>query len=300
MYEISFHSAICYVVGIRGMFLRARRTGRSTMILNFSRIPRRSLTAGRQLRPEFLPMEWIGSEVLKRLVSETFNQIKRHSLEAAALWRLGLKVQEAVDGLPVLFPCRSKGGLEWLSLDSAIDQYGRLLLVPFDVAWHGTWEGTVPCVGILTEQHMWDYYGFGERQFYLDFVSVIGSCRLVQIPGVCSSYLWPPEAPTDDLHVVTNKATYTPDGVMTWESAHSVTTQANAIRVDRRLVATEDLPDYDRNVNPWEEFGLRDPQPGRYSGNVGEKIREVLESVPPLSFEETQFEITLEDADDWE
>ena len=293
IYESDFEDAVEQIIGSRGMYLHAYHDGKSLLAVNYNLLPRRSLTAGHQLRRNVLPTSPLAGLLMRRLFAETFEQIKVRSLEAAALWRLTVRIRQASTVVPLLLPCRTAQGMEWLTLDKAKSRHKRLILVPFGVAWYGDWTIDIPCLGILNldmEQR------YGTRELTSD--RSLDELPLIAVDGICTGYLWPKGSSTRVLPRFKGQATFLRRGAvrLTGERGGGAT----AISIDSRLVQPGELPDYDKSGSPWEKYGLSDVFSGSASNEVSERAQQVLREIPPVSFSNVEWEIILEDTDDWE
>ncbi|NTU50218.1 MAG: hypothetical protein HGA87_04930 [Desulfobulbaceae bacterium] len=278
-----------------GIYLSSNIARNTLLLLNFYRMPPRALTAGRKLRDEYLFDRLVNKIVAKKLIAEVMQQLAFRSLEVAALWRLAITTYSMNDIPALLLPCRTATGLSWLTPQKALRKHKRLVLVPFGVAWHEySWTFETPCLGI-------PYYNENEsrglsikNELFSD--NELNYCQLVSIEEICTGYLWPKDAEKNELSLVKAKSTFLKNGPFAL-SQHS----HDHIAIDERLINTAEMPEYDRNGNPWKKFGLHNRNIFHTPENdVEHAAQKILLNIPPLSFENTEFEIILDDTEDWE
>lgn len=287
-YELQYKNAAGRIVGARGMYLSESGYGATLLALNFSRLPRRALTAGRQLRRNLTVVDHITTQVLRRFVADAMTQIKARSPEAAALWRLCIHIREVEHTLPLLLPCRTTEGLEWLEPSHAIGKHRRLILVPFGVAWKADWTLNVPCLGIPNS----DIYRYGVRELS---DAIISQCQLVAVGDICTGYLWPKDVDVSGLSLVKAKATFVKESVVVLTHRERVPTT-----IATRLVSPREMPAYDREGSPWEKFGLPDTFFRGQPNDVARRVIQVLGEIPPLCYANAEIEITVDETEDWE
>lgn len=149
----------------------------------------------------------------------------------------------------------------------------------------------IPCLGILNYEMR--YLGGANN---ID----LAECRLISVDSICTGYLWPANCDERGLQFLQAKATFLKDGLFSWTDGKS-RTRSNAISVDKRLAKNSELPDYDQNGSPWGNLGLWSQILEWKEWNDTETAAiEVLRQIPALSFANTEFEIVLEDTEDWE
>ena len=262
-------------------------------VLNFNRLPRRVFTAGRKSRFDFSVKNNITDKIAELFIDKVIEKLKSRSEESAVIWRLTLKFP-AWKITPLLLPFRTNTGFKWVSLEEAENMHQRIVLVPFGVAWHGAWKLEIPCLGILhsyDEEYRWDEL-FSEDD--------LKDCPLIEIEEICTGYLWPENACTDGLPLIKEKMTFLINGpVALTETSHNK--QQDRVKIDISLLKTNEMPIYDRNGNPWEKLGLHDIFfKGNHANDIEKAAQEILLNIPPLSFKNTDFEIVLDDTEDWE
>jgi hypothetical protein len=60
------------------------------------------------------------------------------------------------------------------------------------------------------------------------------------------------------------------------------------------------MPDYDKLGSPWKKLGLGDLLEERAENDIEQDAMEALRKIPALSFANTEFEIILDETEDWE
>lgn len=288
-YTVDFYISKC------GFYLSSQHPGKILLLLNFYRLPPGALTAGRKLRYNIIFDEWIKNKVAENLIKEVMQQLATRSIEVSALWRLAC-TSDSMDNIPpLLLPCRTTSGLTWLTPQKALRKHKRLVLVPFGVAWHeSSWIFQTPCLGIPYNDENETRRLSIKNELFTD--NELNYCQLVSIEGICTGYLWPKDAKKNELSLVKAKSTFLKNGPVAI-SQHS----HDHIAIDERLINSAEMPEYDRNGNPWRNFGLNNRNIYFNPKNDVERdAQKILCEIPPLSFENTEFEIILDDADDWE
>lgn len=281
-YSISLEGMIRVVVALRGLFIAEPETEQnSSLLINFERLPRGELTAGRILRND------LSRELRRKIVGKVYNatlaELEARDRSVAALWRLTVLV-DAWDA-PIRLPCRTNEGVEWVTLGEARQKHSRFLLVPFWLAYRERGSLPLPCVGIL---------GHGAWGSFDQFECETGSCQLVRLGGACTVYLWPPDADADGLELFAGTATHTRNGLVLWRD-NAARTEANGHRVQEEILTSSEaagIEDYDQHGDPWTKHGL--------SQETVSSVLPHLGDVSAIQYQPHLLHFTLSDADDWE
>jgi len=252
---------------------------------NSNYLPRHSLSAGRALRGKNSPLKSALEDWERQVYCYYHSELLKRSAEVASLFRWS--ITDANDeGLPLLtYPVSTHRKLEWLTIDQ-IKVRAPVLLVPFGIAYHEALPALLPLVGL-------PQFGFSDTD----------RCKLVHL-GNCTAVLWPPEAPTKGLDVFDGGITFVGSnalGPAVGANRSPSLVLENLERFAPKTYSRSRLPDYDREFNPWEFYGLESMSgwgfEDSYEGNTAD---ELLHSVDPIPFPEDLLRVVIPDGDEWE
>jgi hypothetical protein len=262
--------------------------GDMKIMIDFKRLPRRVLTAGRTFRDD-VALDQVRDMIEERLSRHVFDHLRRQAPEEAGAWRFAFG-----SDLPSLLPLRRGESVDWVTLEEATASHDRLILVPLVVAWRGPWPLSVPCLGIT-----------GTSAFATDKdENNLANCVLIEVKDMCTGILWPPEASHDGLKLFARLASGLPDGFAMFKK------QRPPIRlkdVDRYADSSTELEDtgiaaYDRRQNPWEGLGFSDTtlEKKERHWKAVSQIEKVLREVEEIDYPHDLLHLTVPDGDSWE
>ena len=287
------HEDLDIIASNRGMYLSGNHSDNILLVLNFNRLPQQAMTVGRQLRKDFPIIRLAAQKISENLIAKVMQHLKAYSTEISSLWRLTLNSFSVAHDFPFLLPCRTTDSLEWLTPQEAVQKHNRIVLVPFGIAWREIWNLEVPCLGILNSNM---YYNAETER--ID-INNLNDTRLISIEGKCTGYLWPKDADDTGLQLVNSKMTFLHDGLVALTRKNKKC-KTGHFKIDNRMVKPSEMPKYDCKGNPWYKFGLHDYYTILQETDIDKIALKLLSEIPPLSFENTEFEIILDDTEDWE
>jgi hypothetical protein len=265
------------------------------IILDFRRIPPETFTAGRTIRWRNHFISLVGDYVSARLRSRSLELLENQSKELAIIWKIFQDRSMPRSTRAEMLPVRTNDPtVTWQRWEEIESKYPRIVIVPFHIAWKGPWSLDVPCVGIPNGQ-------IGS----LNYDSNIGrtpiwDCNLVTVAGRCTGYLWPPAANVGGLELLSHRTTYLHDCLRSWPISITHKTFQTSVPIYPQLIQRGDLPSYDRDANPWEQFGILEYAHANDGSVTSQTATTMLDNSAPCNLSLETLEIDLDGTEDWE
>ncbi|MCX6582865.1 MAG: ATP-binding protein [Candidatus Aminicenantes bacterium] len=302
-YSVSFEYN-SYCISSLGILLAfgGSSSERYHLNLNFFKIPKNILSAGRITRSIIIKKlkEKISKLAAQSIYNYLFDHLRVKYPVELPLWRLPIDINDKEELPPFLLPFRTRRDSGWATEEDILVKFSRFLLVPFNIALNGPWNIDIPYVGYL--------YPRIHRK--LQFVD---RCKLITIENTCTALLYPPNASIEGLSLFKGQVTYSYGGLAFWLATPMERKLKNALKLDSSYpnnlkIIKNELPDYDKRSNPWSAFYDLPESIWKREANEDsdkflyiDKIRRVLENIPPLEFPDDLLRLNIdEDTSDWE